>query len=645
MNLPNDLAWVDDIDHSQLLAELACHGTEIPSEPSDDAPPARAGGYQLLPIEDSWLRLEQDESGRLWASHVPDARFPDVSDGSPQVRFDDDNPDLDGWMTTRADIDGSGRRWVSVLRRPEREAYVALLYDAGETGPTRSLMMRGIYPDVSLLDGGSRLVFVEPDREVRGGQRAIVALADPERYESSRREIAHSATGGISVKPCSVRRYFKMSHGIRSERVWDLVDARAKTPTPISVPGSPSDPSLFDVALLDGKPTLVQLFNGDDSWALQASLLHRERVMSTWVCATGVGRARELVSGTGHAIVRVAQDGEETLYRINIEGFSSGREPALRSPGVLDLRQNQVTPSIGFAATELASGVMPYVWYFDRAGECRNDPEEVALRAAGLANSARESYTSFDGYTVDLDLRWPAGDAPFCGAVVLMLYGAYGLDLDLDLDPDLGTWLGRGFAVATPHVRGGGPEQRHLAGTRAKRDRSVADAVAAVHHLRSGKGAVTATQVVTLGASAGGFLSAATLNGCRDEVDICVVVNGFVDPITSLLRGDTQTRASDEDEWGDPRNNPNDLETLRRIAPIENLVGSYSAEALVVVSGCDVRVNPRQGLKWVMRYRELGGSAELWFDPKGAHDCWGAGLPRTALVDWVSQALARRAEA
>lgn len=640
-----DFAWVDDIDHDRLLAELAAHGLELGARPDAAAGPEPDpdGGFQLIPLGDVWLRLEPDRQGRLWGTFVPDALTPGVSDGRPPIRIDDDSDDLAGWMTARSDIDGSGRRWVSVLRRPEREAYVALLYDAEEGRPARRLVVKGVYPDVSLLDDGGRLAFIELDREIRGGQRAVVARADADAFEGSRTEIAYSADGGLGIKPCSVRRFFKLSRGIRSERVWDLVDLHQDPPRPIHVPGSPHDPSLFDVALLDGRPVLVQLFNGDGSWTLQASTIENGQILRSWACATGIGRAREITSGTGYAVVRVSRDGEETLHRIGIEGFSSGREPLLNVPGLLDLRANQVTPAVGFAALEMSGGLPPFDWYFDNDGDCRNDPAEAARQATGVARAARERCLSDDGYAFDMDIRWAssAGER-FTGPVILMLYGAYGLDLDLDSDPDLSCWLERGFAVATPHVRGGGPEQRHLAGTRAKRDRSLADTAAAIRHLRAGEGRVTATEIVTLGASAGGFLSATTINTCPGQVDVCIVVNGFVDPLTSLLREDTQTRASDQDEWGDPRRNVNDLETLRRISPVDNLVAGHGAEALVIVSACDVRVNPRQGLKWFLRYRSLGGPAELWFDPLGAHDCWGAGMPRTALVDWTAAALERR---
>lgn len=638
--------WVDELDQGDLIKELARHGVRVPDAGEGDHPQAtdeEAHPYQLLPIETAWLRLERDERGRLLGSFVPDPRHPEVTDGSLPIRLDDDATDLAGWMIARADIDGSGLCWVNVLRRPEREAYVALVYRAGESAPIRSLLVRGIYPDICLVDGGLRVAFVEPDPERAGGQRAVVASSSAEQFDATRTVIAESGTGGLAVRPCSVRRFFKLSRGIRSARVWDLVDTWRAPLGPTLVPGLPHEPELFDVALLHGEPVLIQLFNGDGSWTLQASTLDQGEVQRSWACATGVGWARGVCSGTGYAVVRAVVGGEEVLQRIGIEGFSSGRDPLRRSDGLLDLRSNQVTPSIGFAATEMSRGREPFAWYFDTEGTCRNPPELVARQSVAVARAARETVVSPDGYRFEMDLRWPAsaGDS-FSGPTVVMLYGAYGLDLDLDSDPDLGLWLERGFAVATPHVRGGGPEKRHLAGTRAKRDRSVADAAAAIAHLRRGSGAVTATRVVAIGASAGGFLAATTVNTCRDWVDACVVVNGFVDPVTSLTRQDTMTRASDEDEWGDPLNNPNDLAVLSRISPVANLAPRPLSVALVVVSGRDVRVNPRQGLKWYLRYRELGGDADLWFDPRGSHDCWGAGLARTAMVDWVEQALSRR---
>lgn len=143
------LAWVDELDHVQLLDELARAGLAVDGDPAnaDPAPPEQDGPtYQLIPLGQAWLRIEADTGGRLLGSLIPDARYPEVSDGQPPIRFDDNSEDLDGWFSTRADIDASGRRWVSVLRRPERESYVALVYDAAADRPQRQVLMQGTTP-------------------------------------------------------------------------------------------------------------------------------------------------------------------------------------------------------------------------------------------------------------------------------------------------------------------------------------------------------------------------------------------------------------------------------------------------------------------------------------------------------------------
>lgn len=637
-----ELAWVDDTSPDALLALLHRYGSHVNTVAGSPEPAAEQNHpppYQVIPLQDGWFRIGPDEQGRLTGCFVDDPARPEVVGQRLPILFDDDADDLAGWMRARADIDGSGRRWISVLRRPEREAYAAVVYDAGEdgAGPVRQHVMAGIYPDISLCDDGTRLVFVEPDRDNRGATRAV--LAEPgDRFDATRQEVRYSAQGGQAVRPCSVRRFFKLSHGVRSVRIWDLVDARSARPTPISVPGTPRNPDLFDVAILDDDVVLVQASNDEQHWSLAVALLADGDILQTWQAATGPGRVREVTSGPGCALVRVHDGRDEHLLRVSLAGFSTHAPTMQTSAGTFNLAVNTVSPAIGHAAVELTGGVPPFAWYWSETGQTLNSPAELADRAATQAHHAIERVTSEDGYVFELDLRWRQhhGDT-FSGPVVLMVYGAYGIDLDLDTDRDLGLWLDRGFAVATPHGRGGGPPARHQAGCRANRDRSLADVRAAIRWLRRGSGAATATRLAVLGASAGGFLAATTLNLCPDEVDACVIVNGFVDPLTSLNRQDTHTTASDRDEWGDPTL-PTDVAALQAISPVEQLTYAGAAKALVIVSGCDARVNPRQGVKWYLRYRGLGGDATLWFDPRGAHDCWGAGMARDALVTWVAGA-------
>lgn len=658
--------WLDDVTSEELLALLREHGSDVnllPPAPSLQGAGGAAASvpaedppmYDVVPLRDSWLRIGLEHRGLLAGWWIGDPSRPDLADENAPIIFDEsDADDLQGWVRTRAEIDGSCRRWISVLRRPEREAYVALVYEAGDTGPVRQRMVPGIYPDITLCDDDAALLaFVEPDRQQRGLTRAVLAPVGDD-FETARVVLQQSTSGGLGLRACSVRRFVKLSHGVRTLRVWDLVDVRSSRPGAITVPGVCDDPNLFDVALLDGDVVLAQAVNvaglgvgaaGEGHWELVVSVIDDGEVLEGWRAATGPGVALEVISGDGCALIRVRSTtvehgSAEHVLRVPLAGFSTKGPVALQSStGLFSLSVNTVTPSVGFSAIELVGGSEPFSWYWDAQGRVLNPAAEVAERLASRTQKSVQSVRSDDGYEFLLDLRWRGEDEHFSGPVLLMVYGAYGLDIDLDTDRDLGRWLDRGFAVGTPHVRGGGHGPRHLAGCRANRDRSLADLQATIRWLRAGRGPATATRVCVLGASAGGFLAATALNTCPEDVDACVIVNGYVDPLTSLLRQDTSTLASDQDEWGNPAENLNDLQTLEAVSPVANLQSAGTARALVIVSAKDVRVNPRSGLKWYLAYRSLGGDATLWYDPNGAHDCWGNEMDPDALIDWVSDAM------
>lgn len=642
--------WIDDVSADELLVLLSEHGSDVNRLPgaAESGAEDNAGldeGYDVVPMRDGWLRIGLDQFERLAGHWISDPARPEVTEAGDPIVFDEaDADDLDGWVRARADLGGSAARWINVVRRPEREAYAALVYDASAGGPIRRRTVSGVYPDISLCaEDSSLLAFVEPDRAERGLTRAVIAPVGDD-FEVARTELRTSTSGGLSLQVCSVRRFVKLSHGVRTLRVWDLVDVDPPRPRTIVVPGVPSDPHLFDVAHLDGSVVLTQAVNSEGHWELVVSLIEDGEVVQSWRSATGPGTVVEVHAGDGCAVLRVrgsaAEGTGEDIIRVPLAGFSTKGAMALHSsPGLFSLSLNSVTPAVGFAAVELTGGSDPYVWYFDTVGQVLNNPASIASRGAEATHKRVVQIRSDDGFAFEVDLRWRGDPEGFEGPVLLMVYGAYGMDIDLDLDQGLGRWLDRGIAVGTPHVRGGGQGPRHLAGCRANRDRSLADLVATVSWLRAGSGPVRATRLAVLGASAGGFLAATTLNTCPDDIDACIIVNGFVDPLTSLLRQDTTTIASDQDEWGNPFDSPNDLETLQVVSPVDNLLRAGAARALVVVSAKDVRVNPRQGLKWCLNYRDLGGEATLWFDPNGAHDSWGAEMDPDAMIDWVCDAL------
>ena len=95
-------AWVDDLTQGALLDELARHGVALAGRPEPEdraqhlADEDERDRFQLIPLGNSWFRLEPDSGGRLWGSFVPDPRWPHVTDGRPPAR----TPNRSGSTTT-----------------------------------------------------------------------------------------------------------------------------------------------------------------------------------------------------------------------------------------------------------------------------------------------------------------------------------------------------------------------------------------------------------------------------------------------------------------------------------------------------------------------------------------------------------------
>ena len=628
--------WLE-IDDATLMALLRKHGQDI----NDLAEVERGGETEglddadLVPLAAGWLRLSAGRAGDLVAQWVSDPIDQDPV-GAPIVFTDAEIEELHGWVAQGLDITPTLSWRLRILRDPRRESYAAAIYDRNDPEP--KLVFAGVYPDAVLCESEPPTVaFVEPHPDVLGRARARLAPIAEDSFTSAARTLAEGPAGGVQLMPCSVRRFVKVGHGVRSDRIWQLFDATQSNPQAIATPEPVHEPSLIDVALLGDEPVLVQATGEDGQWHIEASELWDGRARRRWQVASGQGRIRQIVGSNGTALVRVSSDSDthaEHLYLLPLTGPSPApAKPLLSSPGVFNLNLNTCAAVVGFIVAELRTGVPPVKWFFDSTGRLLNPSASPAVDV----HSARERFVSADGFEGDLDIRW-RGNPTFCGPVVLMVYGAYGIDLDLDSDQDLRHWLDRGYAVATAHVRGGGDAHRHRAGSQGRRDRCLADTVAAVEWLRSGRGAVTATKLCVIGASAGGFLAASLLVEEPAMIDAAVIANGYIDPLTDLLYRQSPTKEADLDEWGDPAHNPHDREVLERLSPLRRLTAPV-APTLVTVSARDARVDPRQGLAWVLRSRELGGGVTLWYDPDGTHDMWGAQLHPNVLIDWVTKVL------
>ena len=627
---------VDDATFMQLLEE---HGHDVNTVDSDYEVPrgGRGDGGEVVPLAGGWLRLAAGEDGDMVGQRVSDPVEQHLV-GAPVIFGETDIEGLPGWETRRRDLAMGLGWWCRLLRDPERERYAVAVHQWGDPEP--GLVLVGLYPEAVLAQAESPVVvFVEPHPNEPGRARARLLPVTTTRLDDPPRVLAEGPAAGVKVEACSVRRFVKVGHGVRSNRIWEVFDLAAPQLQPIAMPESVHDPDLFDVAPLEDGYVLIHAVNDAQQWRIEASHLNNGQVQNRWQVAAGQGKLCHLVGAREAVLARISQTQgtrhtEDLLWISLTPATTVEPRRLLTTPGKFHLTPSPGATSTGFVIAEMIVGTPPITWYLDGTGQVLNPTNR---QPRPVIQAARERITSPDGYQFDLDIRWHGDSATFHGPVIVMVYGAYGIDIDLDADQELNHWLNHGYAVATPHIRGGGDPQRHHAGSQNRRDRSLLDAITAIQWLRSGRGAATATTICVIGVSAGGFLTASLLADHTAPIDAAVIVNGYIDPLESLLRHPSLTEQADRDEWGDPQHNPHHRHALEELSPLRKLTNS-PAPTLVVISAKDARVNPRQGLTWVLRSRELGGNTTLWYDPNGTHDM-GISTETNPMIDWVINTL------
>ncbi len=633
--------WLE-VDDTTLMKLLKEHGQDINTVEGDPETSWSerwgADGVEVVPLAGGWLRLATGDDKDLVGQPVSDP-VEQHPMGALLVFAETGIEGLRGWVTRNRDLSVELGWWCRLLRDPERERYAVAVHQWGDPEP--GLVLVGLYPEAVLAQAESPVVvFVEPHPNEPGRARARLLPVTTTRLDDPPRVLAEGPAGGVSVKVCSIRRFVKVGHGVRSNRIWqvfDLTDPQQAIPVSEQV----CDPGLIDVAPLDAGYVLLHAVNINQRWHIEASQISDGQVQKQWRVAEGPGTLRHLVGAHGAVLARVSRTQDtrhtEDLVWIPLAHTATaavGQRILLSTAGMFQLTPSPGATSTGFVIAEMIVGTPPITWYLDGAGRVLNPSNQ---HPGADIHATRERVVSPDGYQCDLDIRWRGEFATFHGPVIVMVYGAYGFDIDLDGDQELGRWMDRGYAVATAHVRGGGDPQRHHAGSQDRRDRSLLDAITAIQWLRSGRGAATATTICVIGVSAGGFLTASLLADHTAPIDAAVIVNGYIDPLESLLRHPSLTEQADRDEWGDPQHNPHHRHALEELSPLRKLTNS-PAPTLVVISAKDARVNPRQGLTWVLRSRELGGNTTLWYDPNGTHDM-GISTETNPMIDWVINTL------
>lgn len=196
--------------------------------------------------------------------------------------------------------------------------------------------------------------------------------------------------------------------------------------------------------------------------------------------------------------------------------------------------------------------------------------ESLALESTGRASALSLSAVGDDGTAIPITLFLPPGD--HARPLVVHVYGAYGISLEGPFDPFTDDLLRRGVAVAFCHVRGGGElgPRWHRQGMARFRYRTVEDVLSCVAELRAVP-TIAADRILMTAASAGGLTAAAACLRRPTWLRGLHLVHPFIDPLETLMRDGSNLASTDRDEYGDPRDDPEIRDLLRRLSPLAHL--------------------------------------------------------------------------
>lgn len=243
-----------------------------------------------------------------------------------------------------------------------------------------------------------------------------------------------------------------------------------------------------------------------------------------------------------------------------------------------------------------------------------HDPGEVIAASTGHAACHRLYANSFDGTRIPVTLFLPCEGIQH--ALVVQVYGAYGISLEGPFDPFTDLLFSRGVAVAYCHVRGGGENGPgwHLSALGAHHERSLCDLFAGISLLRHYP-AIDPNRIVLSAASAGGLIAATACLRKPTWLRGLHLVHPFIDPLGTLMDPNANLAASDLAEFGDPRKSTDARNTLERLSPIKlvsemHIRSAPLPRAWIRGARSDARVNTNAIRRFAQLYRSASSASD-----------------------------------
>jgi len=156
--------------------------------------------------------------------------------------------------------------------------------------------------------------------------------------------------------------------------------------------------------------------------------------------------------------------------------------------------------------------------------------------------------------------------------LLLIGYGAYGLNLEVDFNSVFLAAAKQGWIIAYAHVRGGSEKgaEWHCDGKLLNKANSINDYLACVYHLVQ-KGYTHPNYLAGYGQSAGGIVVGQAANLKPELFRAVCLSHPFVDVLSTLLDDQLPLTVPDYEEYGNPIENRKDYFNIYSNSPYENV--------------------------------------------------------------------------
>ncbi len=365
---------------------------------------------------------------------------------------------------------------------------------------------------------------------------------------------------------------------------------------------------------LAGRDSLVLLTNADgaeDFKIVTAPVDDPRRAAWTDVEGHRVGRMILSIGVLRDWLVRLER--EEGLPRIVIRGVRSGEEHAISfeeeaySLG-MDVGLEFAVDQIRFVYSSMTTPAETYDYDMARRTRVLRKRQEIPSgHDPSLYVTRRLFAPAHDGETVPISLLYRRS-TPIDGSAPLLLYGygAYGISMPAAFSTNALSLVDRGFVYAIAHVRGGTEKgwRWYREGKLGHKTNSFHDFEASGEHLVRA-GFTAPRRIVAHGGSAGGMLVGAVANLAPDLFGAIIAEVPFVDVLTTMLDDTLPLTPPEWPEWGNPIEDRDAFERIRRYSPVDNVEARAYPPMLVLAGLTDPRVTYWEPAKWVARLREL----------------------------------------